>query len=199
MRILLVGSTGVIGRAVAKALGSRHELIEASRTRAANRVDIADAASIRALLDRLAPLDAIVSTAGEAHFGRLAAMTLEDFELGLKNKLLAQAKLALIGQAYLRDGGSVTLTSGVLSRDPIVGGSNAATANAGLEGFARAAAIELPRGLRLNVVSPTVLAESWPAYGRYFAGFTPVDAERVARAYCKSVEGAQTGQIYPVH
>jgi NAD(P)-dependent dehydrogenase (short-subunit alcohol dehydrogenase family) len=111
---------------------------------------------------------------------------------------MGQVQLVLIGQKYLNDGGSFTLVSGVLTDDPIVYGSSASMVNAGLEGFARAAAIELPRGLRINVVSPTVVTESLPNYGPYFRGFESVAAEKVGRAYSKSVEGAQTGQVYRV-
>ena len=70
--------------------------------------------------------------------------------------------------------------------------------NAAIEGFAAAAAIELPRGLRINAISPTVLTESMGSYGPFFPGFEPVPAERVALAYQRSVEGAQTGRVYRV-
>ena len=69
--------------------------------------------------------------------------------------------------------------------------------NGALESFVRAAAIEL-RNQRINAVSPSVIAESMDAYGAYFRGFEPVPAKRVALAFSRSVEGAQTGQIYRV-
>ena len=62
----------------------------------------------------------------------------------------------------------------------------------------RAAAIELPRGMRINVVSPTVFAESMEGYGPYFRGFEPMPVARAARAFSRSIEGAQTGQVYKV-
>lgn len=199
MKVLLVGATGVVGRAVSRMLTGRHEVVEASLTRAAHRVDITDSASVEALLESIGPLDAIVSAAGEAHFGAFAATTNEAFEAGVRRKLLGQVQLVLAGYGRLRDGGSVTLTSGVIGRVLVPGASNGATVNAGLEAFVRAAAAELPRGLRLNVVSPSVLAESWRAYGRHFPGLRPVDAEPVADAYRRSVEGSETGQVYAVH
>jgi NAD(P)-dependent dehydrogenase (short-subunit alcohol dehydrogenase family) len=199
MRILLIGATGVVGRAVAVLLKARHEVVEASRARAAHRVDIVDDASVAALLDSVGPIDAIVSAAGEAHFGAIAATVPEAFEVGVRRKLVGQVRLVLAGQSRLRDGGSFTLTSGVIGRVPVIGASNAATVNAALEAFVRAASAELPRGLRVNVVSPSVLAESWQAYGRHFPGLHPVDAERVADAYRRSVEGDETGQVYAVH
>ena len=143
-------------------------------------------------------VDAIVSTAGNLHFGPLAEMTAEQFNLGLQDKLLGQVQLALVGQKYLNDGGSITLTAGILSIEPIRNGASATAVNAAIEGFAAAAAIELPRGLRINAISPTVLTESMGSYGPFFPGFEPVPAERVALAYQRSVEGAQTGRVYRV-
>ena len=98
----------------------------------------------------------------------------------------------------LRDGGSITLISGILSAEPIRNGANATEVNAAIEGFVADAAIELPRGLRINAVSPTVLTESLEGYGPFFPGFESVPAARVALAYQRSVEGAQTGRVYRV-
>jgi len=123
-------------------------------------------------------------------------MSSEQFKIGLNDKLMGQVNAVLIGQHYIQDKGSFTLTGGILSHDPINAGGSASTVNAALEGFVRAAAIELPRGIRINLVSPTVLKESMSTYESYFRGFVPVDASRAALAYSKSVEGLQTGQIY---
>jgi hypothetical protein len=56
----------------------------------------------------------------------------------------------------------------------------------------------MPRGLRINAVSPGVITEAMPDYAPFFRGFEPVPAARAALAYAKSVEGAQTGQVYRV-
>lgn len=198
MKILLVGANGTIGQAVARNLGARHELVTAGRSSGQHRVDLGSDASVAALLETVGPVDAIVSTAGNLHFGPLGEMTAEQFNIGLQDKLLGQVRLALRGQHALRDGGSITLTSGVLAIEPIRNGANATAVNAALEAFAAAAAIELPRGIRLNVVSPTLLTESLGAYGPYFPGFETVPAERVALAFQRSVEGAQSGRVYRV-
>lgn len=198
MKILVIGATGTIGKAVVSELSARHEILQAGRSHAPLRVDIADEASIRELLGTVAPLDAIVCAAGNVHFGPLATMTVDQFKVGLDDKLLGQVQLALIGAQHLTEGGSITLTSGILSRDPIRLGANASTVNAAIEGFVRAAAIELPRGIRINAISATVVVESLEAYGSYFRGYEAVPVQRVAYAYAKSVEGAQTGQIYAV-
>lgn len=70
--------------------------------------------------------------------------------------------------------------------------------NGAVNAFVRAAAIEMPRGLRINAVSPGVIEEAMPAYGPFFRGFEPVPATRAALAFAKSVEGLQTGQVYVV-
>ena len=197
-KILLIGATGAIGQAVAKNLGARHQLITAGRSSGDHRVDLTDDASVAALLETVGKVDAIVSATGNLHFGPLTEMTAEQFNVGLQDKLLGQVRLALRGQHYLNDGGSITLTAGVLAIEPIRAGANATAVNAALEAFAAAAAIELPRGIRINTVSPTLLTESIGSYGAFFPGFETVSAERAALAYQRSVEGPQTGRVYRV-
>lgn len=194
MRILVVGATGTVGKAAVTAL-SRHEIVTAGRSSGDIKVDIMDGASVSAMFEKVGKVDAIVSTAGHVHFGPLATMTPEQFKKGLTDKLLGQVSLALIGQHYLRDGGSITLTSGVLDRDPIRQGANAAAVNGALGAFAKSAAIELPRGLRINVVSPGLLEDSVTKYDGFFPGHEPVSSARVGLAFVKSVEGAITGQV----
>jgi NAD(P)-dependent dehydrogenase (short-subunit alcohol dehydrogenase family) len=198
MKILVIGATGTIGRAVVEELAQRHEVIAAAKSKAELLVDITDERSIRALLDSIGKLDALVATTGNVHFGPLARMTADEFKIGLHDKLLGQVQLALLGQHYLNDRGSITLTSGILSHDPIVNGASASAVNGAIESFVKAAALELQRGIRINVVSPSVLTESLTTYGEFFRGFESVPAVRVARAFSKSIEGGQTGQVYRV-
>ncbi len=197
MKILLVGATGTLGRAIAQTL-SHHEVLAAGRSSAQYPVDITDDASVEALLRKTGKLDAIVSAAGALHFGPLTQMTPAEFALGLNDKLLGQVRLALLGQHHLNDGGSITLTTGIVSAEPIRGGANASAVNRALEGFVAGAACELPRGLRINAVSPNVLSESMDAYGAFFPGFEPVPAARAALAYQRSVEGVQSGRTFNV-
>ena len=164
-KILLIGASGTIGQAVLANLGARHDVITVGRSSGAQRADFSQPGAVARLLATVGKLDAIVSTAGNLHFGPLAEMTPEQFNLGLQDKLLGQVQLALIGQKYLNDGGSITLTAGILSIEPIRNGANATAVNAAIEGFVAAAAIELPRGLRINAISPTVLTESMGSYG----------------------------------
>ncbi|MGE8289792.1 MAG: short chain dehydrogenase, partial [Stenotrophomonas sp.] len=131
-------------------------------------------------------------------FGPLTQMTAAQFNQGLQDKLLGQVRLALLGQHHLNEGGSITLTTGILTEQPIAQGANATAVNAAVEGFVRAAALELPRGLRINVVSPSVLVEALDAYGDFFPGFEPVRAARAALAYQRSIDGIANGQVFKV-
>jgi NAD(P)-dependent dehydrogenase (short-subunit alcohol dehydrogenase family) len=197
-KVLLVGASGTLGCAVHEELQLRHEVITASRS-SKLKVDITDSASIRRLFKQVGKVDAIACTAGHVHFGALANMTEELYAVGLRDKLMGQVNLALIGRDNLADGGSITLITGILAEQPIRFGSSASMVNGALEAFVRAAAIELPRGLRINAVSPNVFAESMPGYAPYFRGFEAIPVARAALAFSRSVEGAQTGQVYRVY
>jgi NAD(P)-dependent dehydrogenase (short-subunit alcohol dehydrogenase family) len=200
MKILHIGGAGTIGKAVAAELGKRHDLITAGVNSGQHQVDIADIAQVRALFDTVGKVDAVVVTAGKIHLGPLAEITPEKFAIGLNSKLMGQVNVAQVAQQFLNDGGSITLTSGIVGEPEhqIRHGAAASMVNSAVEGYARGAAIELARGIRINVVSPTLLEESVAAIGAYFYGIEPAPASRVALGYSRSVEGAQTGQVYRV-
>ncbi len=198
MKVVVIGASGTIGRAVVAQLAQRHDIIEVGSKSGQFQADIRSLDSVHALFDRVGKVDAVVVTAGKPHLGPLSDMTPEQFGVGLHSKLMGQVHVALAAQHHLNDGGSITLTSGIDTDEPLRYLVNATVVNSAVDGFARAAAIELPRGLRINVVSPSVLQESMEAYGPYFVGFEPVPAARVALAYARSVDGLQTGQVYRV-
>lgn len=198
MKILLIGASGTVGSAIKAELSQRHEVISIGRTSGDFHVDIRDSASIRKLFEQTGRFDALVCAAGSVNFLPLADMSASDFDLGLQDKLMGQVNLLLIGREFANDGASFTFTSGILNRDPIRTGASAALVNGALDGFIKAAAIELPCGLRINSVSPTVLVEAMGSYAPYFRGFKPAPGAEVALAYAKSVEGLQTGQTYIV-
>lgn len=193
MRILIVGGTGTIGSAVADHLSSDHDVVIAGHTTGEVQVDLADPASIDHLYEAVGPVDAVVSCAGEAAFGSLEELDDDDFALSLSNKLMGQVNLVRRGLNAVSDQGVFTLTSGVLSQEPIEGSAAISLVNAGLEGFVRAAALELPTRLRVNVVSPPWVEETLEAMGADFSPSLP--AATVARAYQKSVEGTMNGAV----
>jgi NAD(P)-dependent dehydrogenase (short-subunit alcohol dehydrogenase family) len=193
MRILLIGATGTIGQAVAAAFGTRHDVIPASRQKAHEAVDISDPQSIKSLFKRVGRVDAIVSAAGMAAFKPLAELSDADFDFTLNNKLMGQVNLVRFGFDSVADNGSITLTSGVLAQNPMKGAAAISLVNAGLEAFVRGAALEAPRGIRVNVVSPPWVTETLQAMGMPTTGGLP--AAVVARSYVESVEGQKTGQV----
>ncbi|MFO1068380.1 MAG: short chain dehydrogenase [Geminicoccaceae bacterium] len=198
MKVVLFGASGTIGKAIVAELGSRHEIVAVGSRSGDVQVDVTDAASIRRGFETIGRCDAVVSAVGKVKFAPLEALDEAGYAVGLRDKLMGQVNLVLIGREFVSDGGSFTLTSGVLSHDPVRAGSSASMVNAALDGFVRAAAIELPRGLRINAVSPGVLVESMGAYAPFFRGHEPVPAARVALAYSKSVEGALSGRVFEV-
>ena len=193
MKILVIGATGTIGGAVAQALEARHEVLGASRARSAFTVDLADPESIKRLYGKVGRLDAVVSAAGQAVFRPLLGLSDADFAVGITNKLMGQVNLVRFGVEVLADGGSFTLTSGILSRQPMPSGAAISMVNAGIEGFVRAAALELPRGLRINAVAPGWVRETLVAMKMDPSPGMP--AAQLAHTYLRAVEESMTGQI----
>ncbi len=198
MRIIIIGGTGTIGSAVVKELSPRHEVLIVGRSSGDLHCDLTSEESIRNLFIQAGKFDAVVITSGNVVFAGFEEMTSAKYHVGLNDKLMGQVNAVLIGKEYIQDGGSFTLTAGILSCDPIRAGSSASMVNGALEAFAISAAIEMPRQIRINAVSPTVLLESMKKYGAFFRGFDPVPAAKVALSYSKSIEGLQTGKIYRV-
>lgn len=195
MKVIVIGASGDIGQTICNEISNRHEVIRVGRTSGDIHADIADQASVQAMFLKAGPVDAVVTAVGSVHFAALGEFTDETFMMGLKHKVMGQINVVLIGLKHVKDGGSFTLTSGVLNRDPIRMGAGAAAANGAIDGFVVGAAIEMPRGLRINVVSPGVLDTSLERYGSWFPGHEAVASKRVGLAYAKSIEGAITGKV----
>jgi len=195
MRVLVVGATGTIGGAVAEALSAGgHDVVPVSRSHTPITVDISVADSIRAMYGAVGVVDAVISAAGDTARRRpLAQMTDEDFDYSIRHKLMGQVNLIRYGFDTIRDGGSIIVTSGILGRLPMPGSETISLVNAGLEGFVRAAALEAPRGIRVNVVSPPWLTETLEALGMHDTSGLP--AAVVAGTYVDAVAGNQTGAV----
>ncbi|MCT1480020.1 short chain dehydrogenase [Microbacterium sp. p3-SID336] len=197
MKALVIGATGSIGGVVAATLEERgHDVVRASRS-GAQSVDVTDPESIRSLFARLGSVDAVVVAVGSVPFKPLTALARDDFLAAFTGKTLAQLDVVREALGHVSDGGSITLTSGVLAREPIATGAAAAMANGALESFVLTAAAEAPRGIRINAVSPDVLENS-PGYFSAFPGHRPVTDAEVGRAYVRAVEGVVTGRVLAV-
>ncbi|GAB2596479.1 short chain dehydrogenase [Streptomyces capparidis] len=199
MKILLIGATGTLGRAVHTALRERgHEIVTAARRNADVPVDLTDPATIGRMYARVGAVDAVACAAGPAPWRPLAELSLADVRDGLAGKAVSQVEVVRQGLGAVADDGSFTLVTGVTAREPVRTGAVAALANGAIEAFVRAAAIELPGRRRVNAVSPTVFEESLAEYDTLFPGFDAVPVRRAAAAYVRSVEGHDTGQVYRV-
>lgn len=194
MKILVIGASGTIGSRIADTLSSAHEVLKANYKSGDVQIDMSDVSSIVAAFETVGKVDAIVCAAGSVAFNAFSELSREEWDMGINSRLMGQVNLTQIGSKYLNDGGSITLTSGIVADFPIAYGTSAATLNGAIEHFVKAVALELPRNIRINVVSPTVVTESLSVYGDYFPGFNSIKAEDLAKYYVRSVSGVETGQ-----
>lgn len=199
MRILIIGGGGTIGARIVEHYQNTHQVIIAGRTSGDYTVDIASASSIERLFTEVEIVDAIICAAGEARWASFAELTEEDYYIGIGSKLMGQVNVARIGQKYLADGGSITLSTGILADDPVLNTSSAAMVNGGIHSFVQAASLELSRGLRLNAVSLGVVEDAYEKYKDFFPGHNPIPTTKVVHAYVRSVEGRDNGKIIRVY
>lgn len=192
MKALVVGSNGTIGKAVTRLLKEKGmEVIEASRS-GNPALDITDNPGMDAFFAKLGPVDVIVSAAGDAAFVSLDKITDNDIQLSVNSKLLGQVNLVRKGLPNLRQGGVFVITGGILAYSPMPQTSLISMVNAGLEGFARAVALELTEGRRVVVVHPAWVAETASKIGMDPAPWP--NAEKTATAYLEAIEGTSNGE-----
>ena len=194
MKIIIVGATGTMGKYLSTAFEKEHEIIRVGSGSGDFQVDITAVESIENLFRQTGSFDALISTAGPTHVGPWKKMSDKEFRKGVEGKMMGQINLVLIGQHYINPKGSFTLITGGLTYEPQLNFANASAANGAVEGFVRAAAIELENGIRINAVSPTVIEDS-PQYFPYFPGEIPVTMKALEYGFRKGVFGANTGQI----
>jgi len=199
MKILIIGGNGTIGKVVRDHLAKSHELIIAARSNGDITVDIADSKSIENMFQSIGTVDAIVCIAGEAKWAAFNDLSEDDYHIGLRSKLMGQVNLVRIGQKHLSNGGSFTLSTGILADDPVPMPTSAAMVNGGIHSFAKAAALELENGHRINVVSSGLVIDAVDKYRDYFPGHNPVPMNKVVNAYIKSIEGKIQGEIIRIY
>ena len=195
MKILVIGGNGTIGRKVADHFRADHEVIIGGRNGGDVDIDISDSSSIGQAFQKTGSLDAILCIAGEAKWDAFDNLSEDDFYIGLKSKLMGQVNVVRIGRKYLNDGGSITLSTGILADDPVVMTTSAAMVNGALHSFVRAVNLEIERGIRVNVVSLGVVEDAYEKYKEYFPGHNPIPMPKVVNAYVRCVEGKGRGQV----
>src|SRR5882757_10098306 len=194
MKIIIVGATGTMGKHLTSAFEKEHEIIKAASQGGDIQVDITSTESIENMYKQAGDFDALICTAGPTYVGPWKKMTDIEFRKGIEGKLMGQINLVLIGQYYINPKGSFSLITGALTHEPQLNFANASAANGAVEGFVRAAAIELENDIRINAVSPTVIENS-PQYFPFFPGDIPVTMQQLEYGFRKSVFGANTGQV----
>ena len=198
LKIIIVGATGTMGKHLTSALEKDHEIIRVSDKGGDIQADITSPESIENLFKQVGAFNALISTAGPTYVGPWKNLNDKEFRKGVEGKMMGQINLVLIGQHYINPKGSFTLITGALTHEPQLNFANASAANGAVEGFVRAAAIELQNGIRINAVSPTVIENS-PQYFPFFPGDIPVTMKELEFGFRKSVFGANTGQIIKPH
>ncbi len=193
--VILIGARGKMGQAALTGLG-KHKVITAGLSGDVDHiVDITDEQSIEALYQKVGHFDAVVNTVGVCEYAPFTEMSESQWMTTVMSKMMGQINLVRIGQKYIADGGSFTLISGILNVKPIPLAIADATTSGAIDTFAKCVAHEMPRGIRINVINPTVLKEAWDVYGEMMPGFEPVPSTLVGKAFERSVDGFISGQV----
>jgi NAD(P)-dependent dehydrogenase (short-subunit alcohol dehydrogenase family) len=190
MKIIIVGASGRIGREVDKALSDSHEIIRVGMRSGDVQCDYTDAESVRIMFEKIGEFDSLVSVVGgDSVFKSFQDLNDEDYRYGFERKFLGQVKLVQHGMSFIKDNGSFTITSGFLSHYPNPASIATGALNTAIDTFVRNTAPLLPRGIRINVVSPAPIVEP----GQEKRGL--VTAAQAADFYADAVEGNFTGQV----
>ncbi|MGI9546870.1 MAG: short chain dehydrogenase [Flavobacteriaceae bacterium] len=199
MRILIIGGEGTIGKKLKSYFERDNELIIAGRKSGDIVVDIADSDSIRKMFEKTADLDAVICAAGEARWAPFNELSEEDFYTGLRSKLMGQVNLVRIGREYVNEGGSITLTTGILADDPVPMTTSAAMVNGALHSFVKAVVLDLQERIRVNVVAPGLVEDALEKYRDYFPGHIPIPMDKMLLGYIRSVEGKGSGEVIRIY
>jgi len=204
VRILIIGGAGVIGKGIVEEFNKLNtpqrkiEIVIAGRKSGDVHVDITNSKSIEELFTKNNPFDHVINACGDGLFGPVSTYTKQKLIDGFNGKAISQMDLVLHAFKYLKDGGSITLTSGLLDTYHTFGASGASCINSAVNTFARAASLECPRGIRLNSVSPGLLTESVKVFGPYLPGYHAIDSKDCAYGYIRSVFGGVNGKVIEI-
>lgn len=185
MKILIIGAQGTIGKIITAELAKDHEIVTVGKTSGDWQFDISSAEEVECMFRAVGQIDACICAAGDSETDDLSQLTVQQLQVGITNKLLAQANIVLIGQKYLNDNGSLTLTSGKMGDLPVKGSTGKAFVNGAINSFVMAAALDLQRGLRLNAVSPAKIGS--------------VSDFEIFNAYRKCVESDVNGKVFKIY
>eukprot|EP00929_Paragymnodinium_shiwhaense_P119571 TRINITY_DN91471_c0_g1_i1.p1 TRINITY_DN91471_c0_g1~~TRINITY_DN91471_c0_g1_i1.p1 ORF type:complete len:225 (+),score=57.14 TRINITY_DN91471_c0_g1_i1:89-763(+) len=198
-QVLIVGR-GNLGEALHERLTARGGvgIRIASRSSDDVKLDLSSRESVLALDTQLeaASVDHVVVCCGTSTFGPLSSFNAETWQANVSGKLLAvsQFVLALIHELkILKDGASITITTGQAATTINKLWPGIACNNAGLNAFVANGGLDLPRGLRLNAMSPCLVMETALKAGLPTDGAVP--AADCALVYEELIFGTETAVV----
>src|SRR5260370_39697267 len=157
MKIVLIGANGKIGELVQKALAvAGHEIVKVGHKSDDFQVEIENRESVRKLYQSVGSFDAVAIAAGQVAFAPLSELTAEKWQFSFGSKLMGQINLVQEAIPFIQEKVSFTFVFRILNDDAVVAVVPASTVPGGHDAFARAAAVELPQGLRINLLCPTL-------------------------------------------
>lgn len=200
MKIVVVGGGGTIGRRLVPALQSNgHEVVTAGRRSGDVQVDLTSHASIETMYQQVTAVDAVISIAAHGALDEFATLTTDALHDNMRAKFYGQVDLVLTGQHHCNDAASFTLTSGIFADQAWPHVTGGGVISGALHSFALSGAIELPRGMRINVVSPTLIGDSVDTFDGHFPGMRPVPMDELVKHYLHCLESTDTGRIIPAY
>ena len=197
-KVVVIGASGTLGSAIAKGLEKDHHVLRAGRSGPDMMIDASDAEQMEKAFAELAPLDGVIVAIGHVPFTPFEETSAEDFTNGLLNKFGYQAAIVRAALPHMAPNGAITLTSGILSDEPLVGSTCAAAANGALNAFVGALAAEQLGKVRINIVSPSVVEDSVENYGDFFDGFEATSMSSLVKAYRRTLAGPITGRTISI-
>lgn len=197
MKTVVIGGTGLVGTEIVKLLGREHDVITVGRTSGDLHADIENKESIKALFEKVGPVDAFVVAAGDGVMGRFDDDSDHAYDLALKSKVMGQVNVVRIGHKYLNSGGSITLTSGAVAKNPMPNTAAIAAGVGAIDAFVATVALELEENKRINAISLSLVKESAEEFGMDSSDCVP--AADVSTHYRDCINGSFTGQVRDVH
>lgn len=170
-RVVVIGGSEGIGLATAQAaaaagaavvIASRSQVKLARATAAlggnavAVQVDLAREEDVQQLFATVGAFDHLVVTAVQVALKPVLDLTTDEAQRTIGVKFWGPFFAVKHGSPLIAHDGSITLFGGAAAHKPEVGGAVLAFANAGIEGFVRALAVELAP-VRVNCVCPGVV------------------------------------------
>ncbi len=201
--VVVVGGGSGIGRSIALSaadaganvvLSSRNEDRLKAVAESANRarvitLDMTDKESLEAWAEALPDVDHLVISASSAAHGPFNKLEEHALRAMFDAKFFGPYMTAKSALAKLKDGGSITFFSGVLSRRPGHNCSGLGAVNGAVESLTYGLALELGPKLRVNCLSPGMVRSD--AYGR----IEPAAREAMYQATGDSLPLGRVGDV----